>query len=477
MNTDVERPTYPPSPFGDLDAVGLAEQVRSGSLGAHEVVEAAIARIERFNPILNAVVSTRFEEALAEVDAGLPDGPLRGVPVLIKDLGMSVAGLPSTHGSRLFADNIAERDSELVARYRRAGMVVLGTTNSPEFGLSPTTEPLLHGAARNPRNLDRSTGGSSGGAAAAVAAGFVPVAHASDGGGSIRIPAAMNGLFGLKPSRGRVTTAPTPSTLSSAASVHHAVTTSVRDSALLLDISSVWVPGSAVRLPAPAQSFVACVGTPPPRLRIGIATSHEALPTHPDTLDAVEAAGRLCASLGHTVTEIHAPYDYARVTVDTAPLMGAAFADSVQDRLLALGRDLHEDDLEPFSRRLFDKYRDLKATQLVAALRVAQQLGWQVGALFHEFDILLTPTVAVPVPPLGLLDTSVPESLYTHGSAYSSWTAVFNATGMPAMSMPLGTASDGLPIGVQFAADVGQEGLLLSLAGQIEAAAPWSRYI
>nr|WP_257957225.1 amidase family protein [Nocardioides sp. B-3] len=369
-------------------------------MSPREAVEDAIARIEKQNPSLNAVIATRFEEALAEVDTGLPDGPLRGVPVLIKDLNMSVAGLPSSRGSRLFADDIPDHDSELVARYKRAGMVVLGTTNSPEFGLNASTEPLLHGPTRNPRDLTRSTGGSSGGAAAAVAAGPVPVAHASDGGGSIRIPASMNGLFGLKPSRGRVTTAPAPSTLSAPASVHHAVTTTVRDSALLLDISSVRVAGTVIGVPAPAESFAAPAARPPGRLRIGLTTSFIDGPeTDPDVVAAVEDAAQLCASLGHTVVPVKAQWVPGDVSAATAPLMGIAFTTAVRDRLAELGRDLRDDDLEPFTRILFDHYVTMPATALSRALSAAQRVGWQVGATFEEYDVLLTPALACRVPP------------------------------------------------------------------------------
>lgn len=460
------------------DATAIAESIRVGETSAREVVEAAIARIDEHNPSLNAVIATRFEEALAEVDAGLPEGPLRGVPVLVKDLNMDVAGLPSSRGSRLFADLVPDRDSELVARYKRAGMVVLGTTNSPEFGLNASTEPQLHGPTHNPRDHARSPGGSSGGSAAAVAAGMVPVAHASDGGGSIRIPASMNGLFGLKPSRGRVPSAPHPSTLSGPVSVHHAVTTTVRDSALLLDISSTRLPGTAVGVPTPTESFVSLAAQPPPRLRIGLATCFTDGPeTDPDVVGAVEAAAALCESLGHDVIPVDAPWVPAEVSGGTAPLMGVAFTAAVQDRLEALSRPLADDDLEPFTRLLFEHYSSMPATVLSRALSNAQRIGWQVGAAFAQYDVLLTPTLAHRVPPLGLLDTMRPESIYQHAGAYSSWTSVFNATGMPAMSVPLGTDRDGLPIGVQFAADLGDEGLLLSLAGQLEAAAPWQRHL
>ncbi len=461
----------------DTDAVGMAALVRDGSISARELVETAIARIEEANPALNAVVATRFDEALAEVDAGLADGPLTGVPVVIKDLAMGVAGLPLTNGSKLFADDVPTEDAELVARYKRAGLVVLGMSNSPEFGFSPSTEPVLHGPARNPRNLDRSTGGSSGGSAAAVAAGMVPIGHASDGGGSIRIPAAANGLVGLKPSRGRVTTFPVPSTLSAPASVHHVVTTSVRDTALMLDISSVRVPGTVIGVPEPATSFLDAAATSPRPLRIALMTSlGDGNPeTQADIVAVVEQAARLCESLGHTVVPVAARHDAAALQAETAPLMGVAFVAKVQARLAELDRSIADDDLEPFSRVLFDHYSSLPATALVDALAACQRVGWQLGELFGEYDVMLTPTMAATPPEIGLLDTTKVETMYTTAGRWAAWTQVFNATGFPAVSLPLGTDELGLPVGVQFGADFGQEGLLLSLAGQIEAAAPWQR--
>ncbi|WP_110206805.1 amidase [Nocardioides daejeonensis] len=461
----------------DTDAVGMAELVRTGEVSARELTEAAIARIEAENPRLNAVVATRFEEALAEVDAGLPDGPLTGVPVLIKDLSMQVAGLPNTNGSRLFADNVAQQDAELVARYKRAGMVVLGTTNTPEFGLNPSTEPLLFGATHNPRNLGRSAGGSSGGSAAAVAAGMVPVAHASDGGGSIRIPASMNGLVGLKPSRGRVTPYPRPSLLSGPASCHHVVTTSVRDTAVMLDISSPWIPGTVIGLPQPSVPFATSAGTPPRPLRIAVATSlGEGNPeTQADIVAVVEATAALCESLGHTVVPVPAPHDPSTLGGEAAPLMGVAFTAMVQARLAELGRELADDDLEPFTRLLFEHYSKLPATALAAALSASQRVGWEVGRLFNDYDLLLTPTLAASPPELGMLDPTNIEVMYAKAGVYAAWTAVFNATGMPAISLPMGTDELGLPVGVQFAADLGQEALLLSLAGQLETAQPWQR--
>ncbi|MEB8339573.1 amidase [Streptomyces endophyticus] len=458
----------------NADAVALAAAIRNGEREAGDVVEEAITRIEKLNPQLNAVIHTCFEEARAEVAAGLPEGPLRGVPVLVKDLNMEVRGLPAAGGSRLFAEYVASRDSELVARYRRAGMVVLGTTNTPELGLNASTEPALHGPTRNPWGHAHSPGGSSGGSAAAVAAGMVTVAHASDGGGSIRIPAAACGLFGLKPSRGRVSPYPRPTTLSGLVSGHHALTTTVRDSAVLLDIAAGPLPGDAYAAPTPDASFAELAGRDPGPLRIGLITALPDGPdVHPESAAAARDAARLCAQLGHDVTELAAPYRPGDVAAASATLMGGDLVAQVDARLDQLDRPLAEDDLEPFTRLLYEHYRTLPAADVSRALRAVQELGWSVGATFRTHDVLLTPTLARPTARLGVLDTTRPESIYEHAAVYSAFTSVHNVTGMPAMSVPFGHDTEGLPLGVQFATDLGGEGRLLALAAQLEAAAPW----
>lgn len=464
-------------PLDRLDATGLAGAIRAGEVGAREVVAESIARIEERDPALNAVVHTRFDEALAEVDAGLPDGPLHGVPVLVKDLYADVAGLPSTRGSRLFADYVPTQDSEMVRRYRAAGAVVLGTTNVPELGYNASTEGQLFGPCRNPRDQGRSTGGSSGGSAVAVATGMVPVATASDGGGSIRIPASMNGLFGLKPGRGRVNPAPYPSLLAGPVSVHHALTTTVRDSALLLDVAHGSLPGDAFGAPTPEASFVELAGRAPGRLRVGMAVAPgDGEPAAPEVLDVLRRAADLLADLGHEVTETALDYTLEESQRGGAALMGAGMVAGIDARLAALGRELCDDDLEPFTRLLYDHYRStLTGADVARAAETAQRVGWRLGAQLRTYDVLLTPTLAEPVPSLGLLDTTRPESIWEHGGRYSAFTSVFNLTGQPAMSLPLGADAHGLPIGVQVAADLGGEGLLLALATQVEHAAPWER--
>lgn len=457
-----------------MDAIGLAARIRGGEISAREVVEQSISRIEKHNPELNAVVHTRFEEALDEVGHGLPDGPLRGVPILVKNLGADVAGLPTTEGSRLFAEARAERDSEVVARYRRAGMVVLGTTNSPEFGLNASTEPSFYGPTRNPWSVTHSAGGSSGGSAAAVSAGMVPVAHGTDGGGSIRIPSAMCGLFGLKPSRGRVPAWPDATALAAPLSVHHALTTTVRDSALLLDIASGPVLGDAYGAPTPGQPFVTSATRPSGRLRIGFSTSAPAgLTADADCAAAVERAAEVCAELGHQVTPVDVEYDAAAVLAASGTIMAVNLVATVEHRLGELGRELRDDDLEPFTRVLLEHGRGITGLQVVEALQASQHAGWQIGKVYADRDVLLLPTLSRPTPPLGTLDTTVPESLYRHGTEYSVFTSLFNVTGQPAMSVPWGTDSSGLPLGVQFVGELGGESVLLALAGQLEQAAPW----
>lgn len=459
---------------GRLEAVATAEAVRNGGADARTVVEQAIARVEKLGARLNAVVHTRFEAALAEVAAGLPDGPLHGVPILVKDLGTDVEGLPATGGSRLFAGATAPRDSELVSRYRRAGAVVLGTTNTAELGLNASTEPALFGPTRNPWSDAHSPGGSSGGSAAAVAGGMVPVAHASDGGGSIRIPSAACGLFGLKPSRGRVPPAPRPTTLSGLLSVHHAVTMTVRDSALLLDVAAGPLPGDAYAAPQPAASFTELARRDPGPLRIGLLTElPEGPEVHPECAGAARAAALLCERLGHEVVETTARYRPADVGRTSGVLMGADLVAQIDARLDRLGRPLADDDVEPFTRVLYETYRALPAADVSRALRRAQEIGWEVGAGFRAFDVVLSPTLAQPTPLLGTLDTADPESVYRNAAVYSAFTSVHNVTGMPAMSVPFGHDGAGLPLGVQFAAPLGGEGVLLALAAQLEQAAPW----
>jgi amidase len=459
----------------DLDATGLADAIRAGDVSAREAVEWSLARIDERNPALNAVTALRADAALADVERGLPDGPLTGVPFVVKDLGATVAGMPSTNGSRLWRDNVAGDDSELVARYRRAGVVVVGMTNSPELGRNASTEPVLHGATRNPHAPTHSPGGSSGGTAAAIASGMVPVGHGNDGGGSIRIPASMCGLVGLKPSRMRTPSRPRLASFAYPLAVNHVLARTVRDSALLLDVGAGPVAGDPYVAPPPARPYVDEVGAPVERLRVALQT---AMPNGDRSDDAcVEAAtatARLLSELGHDVTDDAAPaYPLDALTAVMSVCMIAPMTAEIDARLAELGRPLADDDLEAFTRVLYDIGRSLDAGAVVRALQQLERAGQVIGGFFVDHDLLVTPTVARTVPRLGVLDTTVPDSMYANAAAYSAMTSPFNATGQPAVSLPMAVDGDGLPVGVQLVAAYGREDLLLRVAAQLEAARPW----
>jgi amidase len=459
------------------DAVGLAALVADRQVSARELVEAAIARYEERDGTLNAVVATRFDEALAEADAG-PSGPLAGVPFLVKDLACDVAGLPSTRGSRLWADAVATEDSELARRYKAAGLLVLGNTNTPELGKNASTEPVLHGPTHNPWRTTHSTGGSSGGSAAAVAGGIVPAAHANDGGGSIRIPASSCGLFGLKPTRGRTPAWPAPGIGAYPMSVGHALTRTVRDSAALLDAVAGPMPGDAYCGPAtpPEGSFVAALTTRPETLRIAYATtSVNGTTGHPASVAALERTVEVLLSLGHRVEEASPTYDPTAVTSSMSTIMGAVSAVAIEDRLAALGRDLADDDLEALTRVVHDGLSSAPATALARAELAVEQVSHDLGRFHETYDLWLTPTIVEPVPELGYLDAMDLQAMFTRAGLFTHFTGVFNVTGQPAMSVPAGLDADGLPFGLQFAGRLGSEATLLRLGLALEEALPWPR--
>lgn len=461
--------------FDNNDMTGLAEAIKSGDVSAKEVLEFSLDRLDERNPAVNAVISERREEARNEVSNGLPEGPLHGVPFVIKDLGLDVAGLPSTNGSRLFADAVAEKDSTLVERYREAGLVVIGKTNTPEFGKNASTEPALFGPTRNPYGLDRSPGGSSGGTAVAVAVGIVPGGHASDGGGSIRIPASACGLVGLKPSRGRTPTAPARTLFSSPMSVHHALTRSVRDTALLLDLSAGPTVGDPYVILAPRRPYIEEVGADPGRLRIGLSNVlPDGTPVDPECAAVTTSVAGLLEELGHDVTEGAPNFPLDALTAGLSVLMGIPMTIEVDERLETLNRAIRDDDLEPMARMIYDRAKSESATNVVKALQELERAAQVIGAFFVDHDLLLTPTMARPAAPLGLLDTANPMSIWEHSAGYSGLTSPFNSSGQPAISLPMGHDSAGVPIGVQLVGAFGREDLLIQVASQLETARPWS---
>ncbi len=464
-----------------LDATAQAELVRTGAASPLELVDAAIARIEALNPQLNAVIHERFERAREQAAGVLPDGPFRGVPVLFKDLMCAVEGDPYHEGSNLLKRNgyRAQHTDHLAQRYFEAGFVYLGRTNTPEFGLVPTTEPDAYGAAHNPWNPEYTTGGSSGGSAAAVASGMVPIAHANDGGGSIRIPASCNGLVGLKPSRGRTSQGPDSGHLTSPLTVELAVTRSVRDAAAMLDALSPPFPGQPLIAPAPTRPFVEELGAAPGHLRIGLLT-HNPLGTGEVDAQAVretEAAARLLESLGHSVQQ-----DYPKQLEDPSllahftALWGAGLVDTITRHERAIGKRAGEGDLEPLTLAMAEDGRDVSAQALLDAVHALESVGYSVAPWWDDFDLLLTPTLAEPPVRLGtFVDDETPILGFLRAAAFAPFCAGFNITGQPAISLPLGTSDDGLPMGVHLVAAYGREDLLVRVASQIETAAPWAQ--
>lgn len=458
------------------DMVGLAAVIRAGDVTSAELLDAVTRRVEERNPVLNAVVATRVDAARAEVADGLPDGPLRGVPFAVKDLLCDVAGMADTAGCRLFAGATTERDGLLASRYRRAGLVIVGKTNTAELGLSPTTEPVLHGPTRNPWQLDHSPGGSSGGSAAAVAGGMFPAAHASDYGGSIRIPAACCGLFGLKPSRGRVPDDHGANAFAFPLIASHALTRTVRDSAALLDAVAGPLPGDPYgALPvSTAGTFLAGLDRPPRPLRIGVATtSADGNPAHPAAAAAVQRTAALLSDQGHQLSAAAPHWDPVAEAMSLGQLVIAFARAQIADRLAALGRDLAADDIEPFTRFLLDTMPAQSGADVHGALQAVEQIGRQLAPFFTGYDVWLTPTLRVAVPQLGVLDTTEPASIFAHGPEMTSFASVFNIGGLPAASVPAGFDDDGLPVGIQLVGPMGAEEILLRLARQLELAAPW----
>jgi amidase len=458
------------------DALALAELVRKGRVSPRELLECAIERVETRDAQLGAVVIRWFDAARAVAEQELPDGPLRGVPFLVKDLHAPVRGGRMTNGSRLFADYVADHDSELIFRYRRAGLVLFGRSASPEFGLTTTTESALFGATRNPWSPEHSAGGSSGGAAAAVAAGILPAAHASDGGGSIRIPASCCGLFGLKPTRARIPAGPDVGEGWNGMSIAHAITRSVRDSAVLLDATHGADLGAPYWAPPASASYLEQSRTDPGRLRIAVQTeSFNGVATHADCAEAVRDAADLCRSLGHELVPARLQVDAAALGPATQAIIAANLRAQVLDRVTALGRQLGDEDIEPGTRALVDAAARMDAAAYARSVVTLHEAGRRVARFLEDFDLMLTPTLAVPPPPIGRLALSNPnfERLVKDITATVGFTQLFNAAGNPAMSVPLHWNSAGLPIGVQFAGRLGDEAMLFRLAGQLEDARPW----
>ena len=452
------------------DAVGLADAIRAGEVSEAEVLEATMARIDERNPALNAITTVVEPEPAA-------DGRLRGVPFAIKDLHFAMRGTVTTHGSRYFADApVDDHDAEVVRRYREAGLVLVGRTNSPELGLSTTTEPALFGPCANPLDVGRSAGGSSGGASSAVASGMLTVAHASDGGGSIRIPSSACGLFGLKPSRGRVSFGPDAGEGWSGYSCTHVISRTVRDSAVLLDLTAGVASGDPYTAPSPDGSFEQAIAAPPPPLRIAVWDgSADGIELDATARGALEAAVALCEEFGHHIEEADLPIRRG-MGGPQGVITSSNIAALVARREAASGRAPGDDDLEPVAASLAARGAQFSGPDYAQAVLDSHLMGRRMGQ-YHEsgIDLVLTPTLARVPPSLGEL-VATKDTVAEWGArqgAYSPFCAMANATGQPAMSVPLHWDDQGLTVGSHFIAPYGAEALLLRLAAQLEQARPF----
>lgn len=463
--------------FTSLDATALAVLVRQRQVKAIELVDAAIERIERLNPTLNAVVTPMYEEARKAALGKLNDGPFAGIPFLLKDLGAPFAGVRMTMGSAFLRNFVPDHDNELVARLKRAGLIIIGKTNTPELGILPTTEPRLFGASHNPWDINRTPGGSSGGSAVAVAALLVPMAHANDGGGSIRIPASCCGLFGLKPTRARNPLGPDFGDIFSGLVIDHAVTRSVRDSAALLDATAGPDVGDPYWAPPPARPFLQEVGVDPGRLRIAFTTAAPpGVKVHADCISALLDTAALCADLGHEVVEAAPEVNGELVTQSFMALWSAGCAWTIDGLGFVTGRTPAQDQFEPLTWALYEMGRKQSASSYLLSLTFLQRVARDIARFLLKYDVWLTPTLGEPPVPLGTFDSPVEDPLrgLRRAEAFAPFTPICNATGQPAMSVPLYWNAQGLPVGVHFVARFGDEATLFRLAAQLESARPWA---
>lgn len=484
--TQLEARTVAQSP-APADATTMAAQLRKGEFTPLEALDAAIARVEAL-PKLNAVVIKDYEQAretakklsalsTVERKKATDSAPLWGLPFVLKDLGVNMAGTVTSNGCTFFKDAIAKHDSTLVQRYKAAGLNIFGKTSAPEFGMTTTTESKLYGVTPNPWNIKHTTGGSSGGTAAVIAAGILPVAHASDGGGSIRIPAAHCGLFGLKPSRGRVPAGPDSLDGAIGLSVNHVISRSVRDSALLLDLTAGPEFGSRVRPGADVQgSYLKALNQPERKLRIAVwRKNYFGIPVHADCLAAVDKAAKACEAMGHSVEEAMPDLPIAEIFVGMGPGMSAGLLSAIEYREKQLGRAAREDELEPLNWAALQAAKKATALELYRGRAGFDKAGQLIDAFLSKYDLILTPTTAVPAQLLGALRLDQPYASYAAEAMNSSaFTSLFNISGHPAMSVPLHWTADNIPVGSHFVAPFGGEARLLRLAAQLEQALPWA---
>ena len=485
------------SEYEKYDGLGLAQLVQKKEVSPLELCEEAITRIDRINPKINAVIYRMDNLARAAAKGPIPTGPFSGVPFLCKDLVSAIAGVPMNKGSKSCRNYVPTQDSEMAKRHKAAGLIVLGKTNTPEFGLMGITEPELHGPTRNPWNIDHTPGGSSGGSAAAVAAGFVPMASGGDGGGSIRIPSSCCALFGLKVTRGRNPLGPEAGEIWQGAEVEGALTRSVRDCAAMLDATNGADPGAPYILPKPARPYLTDVGQDPGPLKIAFTVeSPFKTKIHPECVEAVQNAAKLLSSLGHIVEEAQPGIDGESLGKSYIMMYFGEVAADIEELKSVVGRPLNHHDTEEATWALNLLGKTFSAGDFVLAMRQWNVFSRQMAKFHETYDLYLTPTIATLPPRIGELQqkpveqlflkiinsmnmgkllkaTGIADMMATKGLSKMPFTQLANLTGQPAMSVPLHWSKDGLPCGVQFIGRFGEESLLFQLAGQLERAQPW----
>lgn len=460
--------------YDNYDGLGLARLVREGEVSPAELLEEAISRTERVNGDLNAVVHKYYDLARAAIEAGLPEGPFRGVPFLLKDLHLAMTGTVTSNGSAMWRDAVADHDSTLVQRYRQAGVTIFGKTNSPELGLMPVTEPRTFGPSRNPWNTELTPGGSSGGAGAAVAAGLVPLAHASDGGGSIRIPASCCGLVGLKPSRGRVPFGPDKAEGWAGQSTSHVVSRSVADSAAMLDATAGSEPGEAYSAPHYPGTFLHAAGTAPGSLKIAVSREKWGQGSYqPEVLAGLEQTVALLESLGHRVEEASPAIDGPALASVLFTIISVNTAVAVRQRAAELGCRVEELDMEDGTRATVELGTGISGADYAEAIQMNQRAGRLLGNFHQQYDLLLAPTLASAPVTVGHIGGAPPEAYGDRLFAFMGDTGLYNQTGQPSISLPLHWTEQNVPVGMMFTAAYGNDALLLQLAGQLEQSAPW----
>ncbi len=463
--------------YDDYDGLGLAELVKKGEVSATELTEEAIIRIERHNPALNAVVHKAYDSARKVAAGDLPDGAFTGVPFLIKDLGIRVKDMPRTDGTYFKSDALDTDDSRLTTKYRESGVVLLGKTNTPEFGITGTTESARLKPCHNPWNTEHISGGSSGGAASAVAAGIVPLAHASDGLGSIRIPAACCGLVGMKVTRNRNPQGPTDGDRVIGYSVDHVVSRTVRDSAAMLDATGVHHMDSPYPAPQKQRSYLEEASTAPGRLRIGFYTeTPSGNPVDPEIRAAIEDVAAQLEALGHDVEERGLGINYRHLYAASRAVSGANFIAAMAERIDAMGRQPEEHELEALTWRNWKGAEArLTAADVGRGWRTLRVMSREILANWQEVDVMLSPVLGMPVPKIGYCDPvhQDPRTTDANQAKTFPFTPPYNFTGQPSLSLPLAWDSAGLPIGMQFTGAYGDEATLYRLAGQLEEARPW----